>query len=570
MEKKLNKKTTAIISLAIVIALITVIIAGVVIYGGVHGKLKFNYELGAVAVEKVENAQYTPDIDKYYEVNASQLNSVMSASTQSSNEEFTALIDEYATVYNYAGAGKYLGYDIYEIKDEVKFVVEHVPAFNQWFRMPTMREEQGFASIPYYEGWAYYLEMNEETSVLSITRVCWATRSDYLDFENKKTVEDHADGSSFIQFEVMKINYLETEKDEIVECFIYSVGVDHVGSNNFLELFNSSSGYYNDNVDDYYPFEFQYLRNVKDKSMVKYHITVANRYRDDESFDEGGMDIRGLNPYGVRREFTIVNYDGYTDIDVTKIDQKFATLDKPQNNGEVDFDVYSNNIKILLSTIGYKESIYGMSPEQLLDEISKHIIDNFEIKNNWPTIYKGQDTAIEVEELRGPFYGKEMWVEDLNVYVSCRGHYQDEIEFDAHADIHDMSKMDFSKEYSLSMALKSRETGKIFILATDYQQLEKVHYNGSNRSYYRLKVSSIELKSSEVVVDEDGTYDVVCVLTIKEDGQDVILCDTQEIGYLRQYRGLTIPDSVDSKGVTHKYTVSGVGGKLTIKVTSAR
>ena len=153
MEKKLNKKAIAIISLATVIAIIAVIIVGVVIYNGENGKLRFDYELGAVATEKVENAQYTPDIDKYLEANASQLNAVMSASTQSSNEEFTALIDEYATVYNYAGAGKYLGYDIYEIKDEVKFVVNHVPAFNQWFRMPTMREEEGFVSIPYYEHW---------------------------------------------------------------------------------------------------------------------------------------------------------------------------------------------------------------------------------------------------------------------------------------------------------------------------------------------------------------------------------------------------------------------------------
>ena len=558
MEKRINKKAVAFIALAVIVLVIAIVIISVALSKELH-KLNYDYRLGGVAVEKVENAQYTPDVDKYYEVNPPQLNSLMSASVQSSSDEFTDLIAEYATVYNYAGAGKYLGYDIYEIKDEIKFVVEHVPAFNQWFRMPMMREEQGFISIPYYENWAYYLEYNEETKVLSITRVCWSTRSSYLDFENKKSVEDHKDGSSFIQYEIMKINYLETEDDEIVECFIYSVGIDRVKSNN---------GYYNKNTQDYYPFEFQYLRNVKDKSMVKYHITVANRYRDDDSFDEGGMDIRGLNPYGVRREFTIVNYDGYTDIDVTKIDQKFATLNHPEYNGKVDFDVKSNNIAILLDAIGYKEDVSDLGQKELLDKISKYIIDNFEIKNNWPTIYKEQASAVEVKELQGPFYGKEMWLDGLYVYVSCRGHYQDEIEFDAAGDIRDKSKFDLNKEYSLSMALKSRETGKIFVLATDYQKIERVTYNGSNISYYRFEGSNIDLKSSEVVVDEDGTYDVVCVLTVKENGQDVIVFDTQEVGYLRGYYGLTIPDSVDSNGVVHKYKASGIGGKLTIKVTS--
>ena len=57
-------------------------------------------------------------------------------------EEFSELVDEYGTIENYAGAGKYLGYDIYEIKNEIAYVTKTVPAFNQWFRMPTMRENE--------------------------------------------------------------------------------------------------------------------------------------------------------------------------------------------------------------------------------------------------------------------------------------------------------------------------------------------------------------------------------------------------------------------------------------------
>ena len=161
-----------------------------------------------------------------------------------------------------------------------------------------------------------------------------------------------------------------------------------------------------------------------------------------------------------------------------------------------------------------------------------------------------------------------MWLKGLDVFVSCRGNYQDQIEFTSAADIHDISKFDLNKKYSLSMALKSRDTGKIFVLATDYHKVDFVNYNQSDLSYYRLPTSKMILNSSQVAVDEDGVYDVVCVLTVKEDGQDVVLFDTLEIGYLRSYYGLIIPDSVDSNGVTHKYRVSGIGGKLTIKVTS--
>ncbi|MDE7209416.1 MAG: hypothetical protein K2O31_05975 [Clostridia bacterium] len=552
MVRKLSRKNLAI-SLMTLFAIVAIMV-GTIFIGGcnIRGKLNYDKERGNIAVEKVENAQYTPDIDKYLSTNSAQAASFATSDDENERvDEFNALIEEYATVKNYAGAGKYLGYDIYEIKNEIKFVVEMVPAFNQWFRMPLMREKEGFAAIPYYENWAYYLEMDEETSMLSVTRVCWATRSSYYDFENKKEVEEHEDGSSFIQYEIMKTNYLETEEDEIVECFIYSVGIDNV----------KESNNYNSNTQDYHPFEYQYLRNVKDKSMVKYHITAANRGPE-------GMDIRGLNPYGVRREFTVVNYDGYKDISVTKIDQKFATLEQPENNSYVDFDIDDPNLNILFDATGYDGKVADLTPNKMMDDISKHIVDNFEIKNDWATIYKEQADAVEVENIYGPFYEKDIWINDVNVYVGCRGHYQDEIEFSASADINDMSKFDLTKEYSLSMALKSRETGKIYIMATDYHKIEEVKYNGSNETYYRMYGSDIDIDALSIAVDENGIYDVVCVLTVKENGEDVVLFDTQEVGYLRQYYGLIIPDSVDSKGVIHRYSARGVGGKLTITVTS--
>lgn len=527
--------------------------------------LTFDYINGAVAQNRVETAQYLPDITNLIEKNSAQSvsnkvyplgsgseNENISSSSEKiiSNVEFMDLVNEYATVQNYAGAGKYLGYDIYEIKDEIAFVVRTVPAFNQWFRMPMMREEQGFISIPYYENWAYYLEMNEKASKLSITRVCWNTRSSYYDFEKHITVEDYSDGTSFIQYEVMKINYYYNEDgDEVVDCSVYSVGVDHFDST------------YNDSSSDYYPFEYLYMQNVKDKSLIKYHITAAERTM-------LGMDIRGLYPYGYRREFTLVNYAGYgsSDIEMLQVDQ--------YDNQPIDFDLNSNNIKRLIENIGLSQDKYDSSDMafELMDKICEQIVDNFELKNNWPEIYKNSADAYKIDFIEGPFYGKPMPIRYLSVYTSCRDQEKNGIEFSANADILDKSKFDLGKEYSLSAALKSRDSGKLYIIGTDYQSIESVEYNypddynGVKEIYYTLSGCNIDIESSVINIAEPGEYDLTCVLTVKENDQDVIFFDTLENAYLRTYLGLEIPDFTDSNGVTYRYTVSGINGKLTISV----
>ncbi len=210
--------------------------------------------------------------------------------------------------------------------------------------------------------------------------------SSYLDFDNNKVIEDHEDGTSFVQYEIMKTNYLLTEDgEEIVECFIYSVGVDN----------KSSDNNFNDNTKDYYPFEYQYLKNVKDKYLIKYHITPAERatvsgFTNQNGESDDGMDIRGLYPYGHRREITIVNYDGYKSIEMTQVDQMVHTLVNSYHENITEFDMTSENIKLLLKTIGLSEETLSNSTSctDLLDIISKQIVDNFELKNNWPTIYK--------------------------------------------------------------------------------------------------------------------------------------------------------------------------------------
>lgn len=580
----------------ITISIFATIAASIFIFFSVVGVLhfinrknvKYDTVKGAVASQKVESAQYVPDVEKFIEANsgASVVSGYADSNTDESNgdtktistlEDFNEIVDKYATVDNYAGAGKYLGYDIYEIKDEIKFVVDHVPVFGQWFRMPTMREKQGYISIPYYENWAYYLELDEETNALSITRVCYATRTSYLDFENQKTIEYYDDGSSIIQYEVMKTNYFfDEEGNEVVECYLYSVAVDHVDgkyADTASEFMTGKPGHscnFNPNTSDYHSLEFQYLKNVKDKMLVKYHITTSERYRDDESFDEGGQDLRGLTPYGIRREFMVVNYDGYTNIETTEIDQNFATLNHPEYDGAVDFDVTSNNIKLLTEQLGMKQSdVENLDSKQLLESVARHIIDNFEIKNNWPSIYENSDLSYSIKTIKGPFYGQNILITDFYSYVSARDHDQNILEFDADADIYDYSAFDKNKEYSLSLALKSRETGELTIIATSYAKLY-----GSEDTSYNLARTILNVKAEQIAVVGDGVYDFVCVLTEKgKNGEDIVLVDTLQPCYLLQFHGLIIPDAVEETDgnhkVVHHYEARGVEGKITITVTSS-
>ena len=578
-----SKKAGKVIAIVLACVIVLGAFLGVMIYlrnGNFFAKLSYDQLKGGTAGERVDTAQYIPDIDTFISVNSgagsvarrgdgSNKTFVSGQEPTITKDEFQAIIDEFAQIDNYAGAGKYLGYDIYEIKNELAYVVKKVPAFNQWFRMPMMREEQGYVSIPYYESWAYYLELELDPLKLSVTRVCWATRSSFMDFDKKTFVEDYKDGSSIIQYEIMKTSYYTDENgDEVVEAHIYSVGIDHVKSNN----------YYNRNKADYHPYEYQYLKNVKDKTLVTYHITAAPRYSmynneeyfvgwsEDPDAGDDGMDVRGLTPYGIRREFKVVNYDGYQQIDILDIDQQFASLTNPTATGDVSFDLNSNNVDILAKSVGLAEEDYHSITDckDFLDVISKHIVDNFELKENWPKIYAKSSRAIEVKLIKGPFYNKAMPITDVTIYTSCRGHYQEEIEFDAYAYVYDITMFDLAKEYSLSMALKERTTGKITVIATNYAKLTK-----RGGDYWELPDISIDAEADDILrIKEAGVYDITCVLTVKQRGQDVVLFDPLEVAYLRSYYGLKLNDLTDG-GTTYKYDIASTGGRITLTVTEA-
>ena len=629
-------------------------------------KLEYDYERGEVASAKVEDAQYLPDVEKI--LNGGDGPALLSSTDVENIDEleFRKLIDSLGTIENVSGAGKYLGYDIYEIKEEIAFVLDKAPVFEQWFRMPTMREKEGYVMIPYYEWWAYYIEMDEETGELTITRVCWSTRTSHLDWENEKSIEDHADGSSNIQFDVMQMKYYVNEAgDEVVECFMFDVGVEN------------SRRHYNDDINSYKPYEYLYLKNVKDKSLTKYHVVSSERYRDDETFDEGGMDVTNNNPYGTSRDFLYMDYTDSDNMQILKISEVLPTnvyrmaqttniifyneidgvleyyasahdyydsnttvkhqLNKPfvREGVSLDFDlslsnysrypsykttgvVYSENpsrvekkniiatteadlinhlseslVNLALSvgveeeeksdllaqlnaynTLATTNNVYEKKVDNLLDVMCKDIVDDSELKQNWPEIYAGQRKARELRTIKGPFYKETIKFTDFRNRLDFV--YADDNTFDADVtiDLTDEFDYDTDGEYTIALAFKKENSDKYHIISDiEYGRIEEVYYNGSTTETYKrfdMTASTLTGDLDNLDIKEAGDYLLYIVILMKVGNEDRIIFDSKQQAYALRYKHVGVADTYfeeNGKNMKSSYQIDATGKRIKLKVT---
>ena len=166
-----------------------------------------------------------------------------------------------------------------------------------------------------------------------MTRMCWATRLDYFDFDKKKIVEDYnkSGSESIIWFGVMRTNYYYDEAGrETVECFIYAVACDHV------KQFSTGSGKtmnYQPNEKYYYPVSVQYLKNVKDTSLTRYIIEYCERHSIDRLKKEDNWvfgehesysspyDITHRDSIGTCRSYLQLDYGGEENVRMLKVNQ---------------------------------------------------------------------------------------------------------------------------------------------------------------------------------------------------------------------------------------------------------
>lgn len=340
------------------IALLCIIIIGASVIGGIYlfynkihtikGK-DYNYLFGKISNYIVDNAQYIPDANKIFSLfdlendipepqNAfgNSLDGLSNDSEEAINmdfseEGFSALCDQIGGLGDYA-CGKYLGYNIYELKDEMMFLTENTPIFNQWF---IMDYDVGIVNpdMEYTSGWRYHIDYNDETERLSITRFSSKTRAsvylheedvireENMDFSfdeygNPQTIKKLSKPKTY-QFQVMQMDYYYENGNEVVECNVYEV----------LRFGN-----------EYYPIRYEYLKNTKDKSVTRYQIIVRDRLQTQEfmgnastakyhmpngegPYSQSGFDIDTNKPNGVIRNFIQIDYTDKNDIRILKIDQ---------------------------------------------------------------------------------------------------------------------------------------------------------------------------------------------------------------------------------------------------------
>ncbi|MDR0696513.1 MAG: hypothetical protein LBF68_03075 [Christensenellaceae bacterium] len=306
-------------------------------------KLKKDEEKSTIVGVRVENAQYRPELDRLSKTVKTMSLAPMNEESQLEGnpgyrEISVSQIDEtgFIEILNVLpqiislGVGKNTRYDTFEIKDEIAFIVKNAPYFNQWFRLPTMREGQGYISIPYYEGWAFFIESDADARDVTITRVTYPTAFGYYDFDQESENDSHR------QYQVMQTRYyFDDQNREIVECFVYNVAVVN-----------------RENI----PIAFQYLKNVKDTSFTLYRMIIAESYNNVTLRSrEGGRDIRGKYPYGTSREFIELNYANENEIQLLKIKQILATdvYDTPPTTDITFYNLTEKGVQFLAHTYDY-------------------------------------------------------------------------------------------------------------------------------------------------------------------------------------------------------------------------
>lgn len=316
MGKLFKSKKSKII--AIVLASILVVGAGVggfIIYklNKPPKGLKFDYATGSIVKERVESAQYLPDVNLLATpeiANTSLSNSALTTHNATINfnqDDYNKIVDELATI---TGTAVRNTTSILDIKDEIYTVLNMVPAFGQWFQLP-----QYFEAKHAQDGYNYYfykLDYDNETSKISITRMTWSYAcSVYSSSENKIYSTYYNDDVK--QYQIMQTNYYYNEDNkEVVECSV----VD------FLK--------FNDN---FYPIQCQYLENIEDTSTTKIQTVLRkelNAYSEKITNNAsgnvvGGYDIDTNPSGGIMTKVIQLNYTDMHNIELMKIEQNSHT-----------------------------------------------------------------------------------------------------------------------------------------------------------------------------------------------------------------------------------------------------
>ncbi|MCL2630208.1 MAG: hypothetical protein FWD49_01630 [Firmicutes bacterium] len=345
MNKAKKKVDKQIVLGLLALALIPLIVFSIFFPFYHFKKLNPSSALAKLVQNKVVSAQYLPEVNALSKVLNSQSFSPMNIAPLSEVQQEVASLGSYSNInvdrldkngfigildvlaqIDGEGAGRHSGFDVYEIKEEFEFVLSVAPYFNQWFRLPIMRAGTGHLAMRQNEMYAYFLDSNTDASNITITSVSTASEAHYADFKNRKIVGGNPPIATPALYQVNQMKYYYDQLGrEVVECHSYTVAVTNV--NHVLAL--TSRGF-NADKSQYKPVNYQYLKNVKDTSLTKYNITVADTIHSSVApawfgkNDTAVYDFRGTNPYGTTAEFLELSYDS-GNINLLRVNQTFPT-----------------------------------------------------------------------------------------------------------------------------------------------------------------------------------------------------------------------------------------------------
>lgn len=201
-----------------------------------------------------------------------------------------------------------------EIKDEIIFILDFIPGYDQWYRLPY--------NLPHiidkhkYSDYLYKLSYDKPSETISMTRILWNTTVSVYDSATRKVYSSYADDDCY-QAEMLEVIYThDSQGREVVKCV-----------NTYYFVLNGN----------YYPISRQYLVNVKDTSATKIYVyfTMSNELKEeyyglDNSLQNNPTsrvyDIRDIHDEGIFVKGIQLDYTGNDNINLLKFDKWYPSM----------------------------------------------------------------------------------------------------------------------------------------------------------------------------------------------------------------------------------------------------
>jgi len=291
------------ISLPRISAILTVfVVLAAAALGGLIGaeiwKNRCDRLYATIGYYRAQSAQYVPDLSApaktagQFQSDSGGLEGVYenfgSVNTDITFANYDEITGMLARLDNAYSPGEF---SVFGLRDEALFAFENIKVFGRWVKLKDKR----FPGHAYNADTECFLSYSEKTGRLSFMR--------------KSALEpyvwDRAAGAArkIAQDLIFKLDFYTEGGVEIFECEIFSTLRDG-------------------NKD--YPRQYQYVKNVKDKSFTKYTISPLTVVANASGGAEAVFEIESDNPYGTERRFAQVDYSD-SSVEMLFVNQVFTS-----------------------------------------------------------------------------------------------------------------------------------------------------------------------------------------------------------------------------------------------------